>query len=78
MVLGQLLAILVVHELGQGLPIREHERADRVVVQQLRVAAQDVLDMPTVRREMVRLVLLKKAVSSLVVPARKRSEGEPH
>ena len=75
MVFRQIFAILVVHEFGKGLPIREHERADGVVVQQLRVPTQDVLHMPTVRGEMVRLVLLK-AVSSVATAG--RSGRSPH
>lgn len=53
MIPRQRLAILIVHELRQAHPVREHERADGVVVEQLRFAVQDVLDPGPVRGEVV-------------------------
>lgn len=53
---GQVFAVLVVHELGKGLPVPKHKGADRIVVEQLCFAMKDVLDVFSVRGEVVRLV----------------------
>ena len=46
---GQVFAVLVVHELGQGLPVREYKGANGIIVEELSFTMQDVLYVLSVR-----------------------------